>query len=745
MKPTWIKPNFPLRKPKTRKQHLILHDRNITYPSNFNLIWIENHPKEVKKLDTRLPFLSDDWIRLQVAKFLLIRKKADERNITPPAPIGFLPKNPFLIFTYLNNLLFPIRACLVALLIFLTSPLFSFSEITYYAPVIELKTITGTLVDKLSRPLNSKVVLLRDSSSVTSDSVRNGQFKLKFDPTSVDEIINFPTGYSLGQNYPNPFNPSTVIEFSLPEYAKVDIAVFDVLGRKVRTLVNEEILPGRFKVSWNGQNDKNEAVSAGVYIYQIISKDFRQAKKMVLVDGGSNTSGEVLLYRAGDFQLKKQLGDEYKLEFSGQNISTKSFDFELTADSMHFEVVANRLPKLKQNIPNYTLHELNSNGWNDTLILNLNQFFDNDDANLYSTFNPQLIVQDSIMKWVPSHNSASLNNVVIRATDVEDPSRPAWSNGFNITFIPVKHISSGFIYDIDTKYGNRTAVPNGAFVAYLGSEPSLKYDIVDGHFFFRTNKSGNDSIFVVGKNPSDTAFYFWKNNRINLDGDLVAMAFKDTTGIPMMRRGWDTSSALLPNAPGTDARDYMTFLQDISNITKKLLGDSLYKQTTPRFKGDNMNIKVYLNRSKAPVSWYPDSSFSGIKKLESERFHVVEHGDSASADIVMTYTNLNVGNTSLRYDMPPNPALRQAIIKIRGPPNGGLLPAITVPYVVAHEAMHAVFTSGEHSKFLNDMLFIDVGHRFDIGFRNFMTPKETWAADKIFKLERNPKLLDYFR
>lgn len=617
---------------------------------------------------------------------------------------------------------------------------------------LTLKTLDGTLVDKLGRPLNEKIDLYQGTNKILSDSARTGVFNIKFDPVSIEHIVNnIPTIYGLGQNYPNPFNPSTVIEFSIPNYSNVNLVVFDILGGKVKTLVNDELSAGKYKVSWEGSNDNNEGVSSGIYIYMLSTKDFKQAKKMVLLDGGRSSSGNVSLSSVGNApaRMSKILDDNYRLEFYGNDITKRLVEFALTSDSMHFDVVANRLPSVKSNIPNYILKEMNENGASDSLIINLNDFFDNDDVNNYSVNKSGLVIQDSILTWKPNHSSTSLNNVVVTAKDNDDPSKPAVSNNFNVVFIPVKYISSGLIYDLDTKYSNRTAVPNGTFVAYLGSDTLNKVDVVDGHFSFKTNKSGNDSIFVVGKNPSDTSFYFWKNNRINLTGDLVAMAFNDTTGIPMMKRGWDTTSRVgVPPVPGeeTDARDYLDFMQKIVNIENTFPDFPEWKQSKTGFK-DNMNVKVYLNRAKAPNNWYADSSFSGLKQLENERFHMIEVPDSLSANIIMEYTNSNVGNgmpLSYLFD-DRGPYLDKWFINIRGPPNGMVLSTKMTPYVVAHEAKHAIYTSGVHSVFVSDLTYIGVSSRLGNGYYDFGSRKEKITDERLFKLERNPKLLDYFK
>ena len=92
-----------------------------------------------------------------------------------------------------------------------------------------------------------------------------------------------PNQYALSQNYPNPFNPQTDIRFSIGSVGHTVLEIYDVLGRRVRTLVNERLDPGEHILQWNGQNDNGVNVSSGVYFYRVISGTFMQTRKMLLL------------------------------------------------------------------------------------------------------------------------------------------------------------------------------------------------------------------------------------------------------------------------------------------------------------------------------------------------------------------------------------------------------------------------------------------------------------------------------
>ena len=98
---------------------------------------------------------------------------------------------------------------------------------------------------------------------------------------SEDEIVI--SEFSLDQNYPNPFNPITTINYNLPKAVKVVINIHDLLGRKVKTLVNKIHTSGNYTVKWDATNNLGQPVSAGMYIYTIQAGEFRETRKMVLL------------------------------------------------------------------------------------------------------------------------------------------------------------------------------------------------------------------------------------------------------------------------------------------------------------------------------------------------------------------------------------------------------------------------------------------------------------------------------
>jgi len=92
-----------------------------------------------------------------------------------------------------------------------------------------------------------------------------------------------PLEFSLGRSYPNPFNPSTAFSYSVPRAAHVNIAVYNILGRKVTDLVDQVMSPGQYEVVWNGTDEHGQTVVSGIYFTSMRSGDFVSTRKMLLL------------------------------------------------------------------------------------------------------------------------------------------------------------------------------------------------------------------------------------------------------------------------------------------------------------------------------------------------------------------------------------------------------------------------------------------------------------------------------
>jgi hypothetical protein len=103
--------------------------------------------------------------------------------------------------------------------------------------------------------------------------------------TSVDErpVAQKPTAFRLDQNYPNPFNPTTTIRYEITKPGLVSLTVYNLLGQKIKTLVDAHRPGGSHTVTWDGRDDRGREVSSGVYFYKLETAEFTGVKKMIFL------------------------------------------------------------------------------------------------------------------------------------------------------------------------------------------------------------------------------------------------------------------------------------------------------------------------------------------------------------------------------------------------------------------------------------------------------------------------------
>ncbi len=113
------------------------------------------------------------------------------------------------------------------------------------------------------------------AESATSDTIY-------LDYVNVDEL-GLPLEYALHQNYPNPFNPITSVRYDLPEATHVKLVVYNILGQKITTLVDQQLSAGYHSITWSGLSDAGQPVSSGIYMYRMESDGFTEVKKMMFL------------------------------------------------------------------------------------------------------------------------------------------------------------------------------------------------------------------------------------------------------------------------------------------------------------------------------------------------------------------------------------------------------------------------------------------------------------------------------
>jgi len=140
--------------------------------------------------------------------------------------------------------------------------------------------------DMISIPVEMVNEKFRGNANINIDNflLAGPQGPIVLDKSSGQiEVTLVPMEFALYQNYPNPFNPTTTINYDLPKTTYVDVAIYNMLGQKIRTLVSTQKKFGYHNSVWNGLTDDGVSVSSGVYIYRIMAGDFIKTKKMVLM------------------------------------------------------------------------------------------------------------------------------------------------------------------------------------------------------------------------------------------------------------------------------------------------------------------------------------------------------------------------------------------------------------------------------------------------------------------------------
>ncbi len=128
---------------------------------------------------------------------------------------------------------------------------------------VRVLTLTGMTYDSIPIQGHDCVVILE-----------------KRPPLLAGEVI---TGFRLGSNHPNPFNPETDISFGLPERTQVSLVIYNILGQKVKTLVDREMDVGIHTVHWDGRDEAGNSAASGIYFYRLKTEGFDQTLKMVLM------------------------------------------------------------------------------------------------------------------------------------------------------------------------------------------------------------------------------------------------------------------------------------------------------------------------------------------------------------------------------------------------------------------------------------------------------------------------------
>lgn len=225
--------------------------------------------------------------------------------------------------------------------------------IIFPTPAVSALTIRGTVIDVSSQPVSGALVTFTDVSnteiSFSDDTDESGAYSITILPTSIeDEPARI---LLLFQNYPNPFNPATVIPYSVFTASRIYLSIYNILGQKVRTLVDSYQPKGEHRVVWNGRDDSGNTVAAGIYIYRLRCGRRILTKKMVLIDGGSIPvgNGDSPASRStpkyASAQSNATTGNtSYRVTITGKDIAAYTEEGVIVTEGIPQNFVVQRLP-----------------------------------------------------------------------------------------------------------------------------------------------------------------------------------------------------------------------------------------------------------------------------------------------------------------------------------------------------------------------------------------------------------------
>ena len=120
------------------------------------------------------------------------------------------------------------------------------------------------------------------NTKLINNNWNRGSYSMEWSKFSVDTMYE-NKNFILSQNFPNPFNYRTIIKYNLPEKGNVSINIFDVIGRKVTSLADQEQSSGEHYILWDGKDSSGNAVASGIYLYNIKYRNKSVSKKMLLI------------------------------------------------------------------------------------------------------------------------------------------------------------------------------------------------------------------------------------------------------------------------------------------------------------------------------------------------------------------------------------------------------------------------------------------------------------------------------
>lgn len=400
--------------------------------------------------------------------------------------------------------------------------------------------ISGDYLDQKANPIpDVRVRYLLDAEPIDSAFTdAEGHFVLTLEFTGLTPEQH-PSAFNLGQNYPNPFNPST--QFTVTTPVKGQVVIYNILGQTVDRLS----LPakGRYTLTWGGANTSGEQVPAGVYLYALQTAQQRQVHKMVLLDGGNGQTlrltGTTTPSPAN--RLSQPADPTGQLEFTRTQTTPLTLPLDPPDTDTDLGIISGNVgPRPILALPDTTLD------LNDTLYLNLNDYFYNDDSTRFRTATAgMLIFEDTLLVGLPIENP---RNYSVMARDPTDTTLTQTVTGL---LQGMRADSLRFIQDIpDLATAEDEPVT-------LDLTPCLYNPYGDSVFFSWVNHdhlNGSDVGLVLTITP--------ESNWAGITTDIIIHAFNATVPVEAVSNPFSVQVMPVNDPPQIDLNPLITSLAE---------------------------------------------------------------------------------------------------------------------------------------------------------------------------------------
>ena len=599
----------------------------------------------------------------------------------------------------------PPVVCLIFLILLLTGLVFAQNEVN-----MEVFLKAGT-----EEVVNAKASARNTHSGEVTEAITDDDGRVVLENLVNTGIVSggkLPEGYWLYQNYPNPCNGRTTVDYEVPKATDLSIIVYNMLGQKVKTLVDEQVNAGRHDAVWDGYNDAGRKVSSGVYVYSMSFDNNISSKKMLWLDGagGGHSVSACRMPLAKTVSIN---GVEYELSF----VNTDSTSPKIEDYSKFLNVVNDTsftaFASLLDDVAPGAVNDLSVSS-SDAGAVNLEWTAPGDDGNVGKASSYVVRINSVPIDSSNWESSVDVNNEPAPLNAGSVQSMRIYSDIADTIYAALKAVDDkGNVSDVS----NSSGAERGFYLisGFLKQVPNM-FGVDSAVVSFGTASAFSDSGYFELKvrSAGERTFSVRKNGYYNYDKSLEVNGNTNTDVTQMIEQYTDPVT-------GEDLLEFSRFLF----IFNQTIGTKLF-----RWNDSDIPIKAWLNRTYLDTTEaydqfegggaaYADSVWKGFdswnkavekaaEEMDVEAFEVFteveEVGDAMSfAGVFMNYHyGPGAGYSSMIYtydDLTP----KQGVVKIRGPPDYNPLNITNLGHIVSHETGHQLRFI-EHSTYMNHIM-----------------------------------------